>query len=378
MKADKDRGTVAALLTELIAVGDEPKCLSCRCYLDVLRQVWQDIEARGLENFPEAEALDEMIGRSVRAQSHDCLGCDPCLPVAPFNALNELFRESTGVRGRSCSAECAARTQDSLAAPPEHAPEWPPLPGSYRVLDPLAPGAVCTLSSEDLFESLAEATPPGVAIVGSMVTENLGIERLVRNLIAAPAVSWLLLCGVDSKGHRAGESLLALSRNGVDAEMRVVGAPGHRARLPSLTHAEVEAFRRRVTVLEHLAVTDPGEVLGLAAAVPARSRDAAGEQEPAVPLKVAERVAHLSSSPRDPAGYFVIDVLSHRKLLRLEHYTNDHRLTSVMEGESARDLYLSAIRKGLLSRFDHAAYLGRELGRAEDALRRGERFTQDG
>lgn len=373
-----DRKRVAALLTELVAVGDEPKCLSCHCYLDVLRQVREDIAARELENLPEAEALDEDIDRSVRAQSHGCPGCDPCLPVAPFNALNGLFRESTEGRGCSCSGKCTAETPEVLTVPSGGAPEWPPLPGSYRVLDSYAPGAICTLASGDLFEALAEAAPPGVAIVGSMVTENLGIERLVKNLAAAPAVSWLLLCGADSKGHQAGESLLALSRNGVDGEMRVVGAPGQRARLPNLTPIETEAFRRRVTVLPHLGVTDLGEVLALAAAVPACSRGPAGEPEAAVPLQAAERVTGLSPSPRDPAGYFVIDLLSSRKLLRLEHYTNDHRLTSVLEGTSARDLYLSAIRTGLLSRRDHAAYLGRELGRAEDALRRGERFSQDG
>jgi tetrahydromethanopterin S-methyltransferase subunit A len=246
------------------------------------------------------------------------------------------------------------------------------------VLDPCAPGAVCTLASEDLYEALAKAAPPGVAIVGSMVTENLGIERLVRNLAASPTVSWLLLCGVDSVGHRAGESLLALSRNGVDGEMRVVGAPGQRARLPNLAHGEVEVFRRRVPVLPHLGVTDPEKVLALASAVPVGVLGPAGEPEAAIPFPTAERVAGLPPSPMDPSGYFVIDVLPGRGLIRLEHYTNDHRLTSALEGASARDLYLSAIRKGSLSRFDHAAYLGHQLGRAEDALRRRERFTQDG
>ena len=145
-----------------------------------------------------------------------------------------------------------------------------------------------------------------------------------------------------------------------------------------LSPAEIAVFRRRVTLVPHLGVTNPEEVLALAAAVPVSSRGPAAEPKAAVPLPAAERVAGQSPSPGDPAGYFVIDLLPDRKLIRLEHYTNDHRLTSVMEGENARDLCLSAIRKGLLSRLDHAAYLGRELGRADDALRRGERFTQDG
>lgn len=377
MKAEEDREKIAALLAELAAVGGEPKCLSCHCYLDVLRQVWADVAARGLESLPEAEALDEIIGRSVGARPHDCLGCDPCLPVAPFNVLNEIFRKSAQDRVCSCPGDFSGNVAPETPATPEETVSWPPLPGSYRVLDPTAPGAICTLASTDLFDALAEAAPPGVAIVGSMVTENLGIERLVRNLVASPAVSRLLLCGVDSKGHRAGESLLALSRNGVDGEMRLVGAPGHRARLTNLTFAEVEAFRRRVAVVAHIGVADRDEVLALAAAVPLLPVGPGGTVEAAVPFRAAERVSAMPPSPGDPAGYFVIDILPDPKLLRLEHYSKDHRLTSVLEGASARDLYLSAIRKGLLSRLDHAAYLGRELGRAENALRRRERFTQD-
>lgn len=370
-----DRKKIAVHLLELMNVGDERQCLSCRCYLDILRQVREDVSSRGLETLPEAGMLDEAIERSVQAQSHDCLGCDPCLPVASFNALNEFFRESTEERACACSGECAKET--SLASSSEGVPGWPPLPGDFKVLDPRAPGAICTLASEDLLDALAGAAPPGVAIIGSMVTENLGIERLVRNLASAPAVTWLLVCGGDSKGHRAGESLLALFRNGVDKEMRVVGAPGQRARLPNLSFEEIEQFRRRVTVLPHLGVTDPGEVLALASAVQAGFRGSAREPGAAIPHQAGERVVRQPVSPGDPAGYFVIDLPADRKLIRVEHYTTDHRRTSVLEGTSARDLCLSAIRKGLLSRLDHAAYLGRELGRAEDALRRGERFRQD-
>jgi tetrahydromethanopterin S-methyltransferase subunit A len=72
-------------------------------------------------------------------------------------------------------------------------------------MDKDAPGAVCTLADEELYEALRKALLPGVALVGMLTTENLGIERLVRNVVANPRISWLLLCGTDSRGHRAGE-----------------------------------------------------------------------------------------------------------------------------------------------------------------------------
>jgi tetrahydromethanopterin S-methyltransferase subunit A len=79
----------------------------------------------------------------------------------------------------------------------------------------------------------------------------------------------------------------------------------------------------------------------------------------------------------DPAGYFVIYVDPSRQILSLEHYSNDGVLDVVIEGRAAPELYIPAVDKGLVSRLDHAAYLGRELARAQQALRLGEPFVQD-
>ena len=79
----------------------------------------------------------------------------------------------------------------------------------------------------------------------------------------------------------------------------------------------------------------------------------------------------------DPSGYFVIFVDHHRGMLSLEHYRNDGLLDVVIEGGSAAELYTPAIDQVLISRLDHAAYLGQELARAERSLKSGELFVQD-
>jgi len=61
----------------------------------------------------------------------------------------------------------------------------------------------------------------------------------------------------------------------------------------------------------------------------------------------------------------------------LEHYRNDGVLDMVIEGRAAAELYIPAIEKSLISRLDHAAYLGKELARAEQALLNGGSFVQD-
>ncbi len=61
----------------------------------------------------------------------------------------------------------------------------------------------------------------------------------------------------------------------------------------------------------------------------------------------------------------------------LEHYLNDGVLDVVIEGESAAEVYIPAVERKLVSRLDHAAYLGKELARAELALASGDAYVQD-
>ena len=79
----------------------------------------------------------------------------------------------------------------------------------------------------------------------------------------------------------------------------------------------------------------------------------------------------------DPAGWFVIDPDRRAGFLIVEHYTNAGVLDAVIEAEGAAAAYSTAIARGLVTRLDHAAYLGKELARAEAALRDGTAYVQD-
>ncbi len=71
----------------------------------------------------------------------------------------------------------------------------------------------------------------------------------------------------------------------------------------------------------------------------------------------------------DPAGSFMIRIAEGRIIAR-------HRRTTVA-GENARDVLNMLIDLGLVSRLDHAGYLGRELEKAELALKLGRSYVQD-
>ncbi len=49
----------------------------------------------------------------------------------------------------------------------------------------------------------------------------------------------------------------------------------------------------------------------------------------------------------------------------------------VLKGETAKAVYDEIIRMGLISRIEHATYLGSELEKAEIASKTGKNYVQD-
>ncbi len=268
----------------------------------------------------------------------------------------------------------------ALALSAEAPARWPVMEGDYSVGDVTSSVAVCTLADADLPGELKSAgLLARVAIVGTLSTENLGVERVVRNVVANPAIRYLVLCGRDSRGHQAGQALLALKANGLDGSLRVVGAAGPRAVLKNVTAEEVAAFRERVTVVDEIGTRDVGGIASVVETCLAQPR----ERDLALPPKVrqakvvqAERQKN-SEWVHDPEGFFVVLLDREGQAIVCEHYTEDQVLNEVIRGKHANDIANTAIKRGLLSRLDHAAYLGRELAKAETAMTLGLEYAQD-
>lgn len=79
----------------------------------------------------------------------------------------------------------------------------------------------------------------------------------------------------------------------------------------------------------------------------------------------------------DPKGYFTIKPFYKEKKIACRFYTNDHKRKCLIYGDHARDIYNTIVRMGLVSRFEHAAYLGKELMKAEIAMKNDLHFNQD-
>ncbi|MGK5547686.1 DUF4346 domain-containing protein [Streptomyces sp. URMC 127] len=253
--------------------------------------------------------------------------------------------------------------------------------------------AVCSLSSRELVEPLARL--PGVAVAGTLMTANLGIEEIVRTLARERAVRGLLVCGRDSPRFLAGQSLVALFRRGLrPGSGRIPGAAGHLPVLRSVTPREVEEVRARVRLVDLRGERDPAVLRAAVAALVSALRDtpppADGSGGRAVPYAVDAAVA-----PPDPAfeplhpvgrrrpletgidGFVVITVDRVHGRIRLRHYGSDVTPRHEMHGTRGETMLLGLLEAGVIEDPAHAGYLGGELAKAETALRLGLPYEQD-
>lgn len=348
----------AALLRQATAAA---KCSPCGCARSAAEAV---SSAAALSS--EARSAADGLRRALVKERYDCLGCRVCWPAQALGMLTD-----------------AGVLPDTVAACPSdpvvQRPGWPPLPGDYTVLRWDAPVAVCTLGDATLAGTVAQNAPPGCGIVGTLATENLGIERLVCNTVANHHLRFVLLVGTETRrtvGHLPGASLLALATGGVDSGGRIAGAPGRRPVLRNIATEEIARFRGVVEVVDLIGDTDVEKIVAAVAACVARDPGPAPPPRGGMGPVVTPGYLPTRMTP-DPAGYFVVYPHAARRLLRLEHYTNDGVLDAVVEGATPAECCTAAIDAGMISRLDHAAYLGRELARAEAALITGS-YVQDG
>ena len=123
-------------------------------------------------------------------------------------------------------------------------------------------------------------------------------------------------------------------------------------------------------------------------------------------LKIKNEITDRKLSQRDivldPSGYFIIKIDQINKKIIVEHYLNNidrkgialdpltnkpiqcdkqnkRQYNKIFEGNTAKEIGILITEKNtnLISKFDHALYLGRELQKAEECLLRNYDYIQD-
>lgn len=350
------------------------KCRKCGCMKETLENLRTSLSS--IET-PASSDLRQQIGawlKQMEPIKYACLGCEYCYPAVAMNVLNQAFPEAAKTQSLSCGFEVREQT-------------WPPVPGEYFALcnGQNCPVAVSTLASVELAETLARVRPKELCIVGKTETENIGIDKVIKNTITNPTLRFLLLVGKDPKGHQPGRTFVALWENGVDESMRVIGSPGRRPILRNVTREEVEAFRKQVWVVDLIGCEDVKiivEKLKELSQISSPSCDCNDSTEETRPVQLSTAPVVRAKEPTkvemDQAGYFVIIPQSERGIITVEHYSYDNRLLRVIEGKNARSVYWTMIENGWVTQLSHAAYLGKELERAALSMEHGFKYVQDG
>ncbi len=293
----------------------------------------------------------------------------PGLPVHPSNEFHKALN--------------ALKLEPSKTFNPIHervsASKWPYTTGAYHVGNKNSPVAVCVLSSEEMLDAFKNSTHlKKVAIVGKLSTENIGIEKIILNTISNPNIRFLILCGQESRGHYAGQAILSLTENGIDDDDRIVGAKGARPFLRNVTKEQIEDFRKQVKVVDLIGNTNSEKVL---LQVNECKKNNVEPFSTSHLIEKPEEIVAFHEAVKgfipDSLGFFTIFVKDKTGEIIVDHYSNDYILRHVLKGKRAEDICTTIMKLGLVSRLDHAAYLGRELQKAEDALRLGHNYEQE-
>lgn len=257
--------------------------------------------------------------------------------------------------------------------------EWPFHAGKHHVIDPTAPVVVVTWNDESRARELADREIGGLCMISTLCRNAAELERFVANVASNLSIQFLLLTGENGERPPAIEALLAIFENADNVSDDAAAlARSARARLQSI---DMRELAKRVKLIGLRGAAEPDAIAAkVEELVSGANRPNTGFLAPRGTGEGAvERIIAAPSTGDDirpdKAGAYVIGIEG--RSLIVEHYNSKRELLRVIEGSTAQDIYTTLIRNGWVSKLDHAAYLGRELTRAESALRDGESYTQD-
>lgn len=254
---------------------------------------------------------------------------------------------------------------------------WPSTEGRFYVGNKNSPVAVCTNATVEGIElDMAK-----VAICGKCVTENIGIEKIIQNVVANPNIRFLILCGKPSKGHFVEQAIIALIQNGVDQEKTIIGAVGNMPFLKGLDIEIIERFRAQVEPINLNGEIDSSIVMQTVEKCLAKNIGPYnGEKIEFVKIEEIEAKGPFHWK-EDPNGFFVVSLRLNQKKIVVEHLRNN-KITKKVVGDSAQDICYKIGQMQMVGDFEqtveHAMYLGRELQKAEVCLKNQLAYEQDG
>jgi len=128
--------------------------------------------------------------------------------------------------------------------------KFPVEKGNYMLGNEYSPVAVVIpRGNHNLIKIAVES---GAAIAGHLVTANIGIEKIIANIVSNPNIRYIIIFGMESEGHLAAQSFLSLHKNGIDENGRIIGSTGMTPYIRNLPKEAVERFREQIRYMVNL------------------------------------------------------------------------------------------------------------------------------
>ena len=116
--------------------------------------------------------------------------------------------------------------------------------------------AICTLSSIDLLKNIANSEIlHKISIVGRLLSENKGIDSIIKYLNKNYKVDTIIVCGKDVWGHKSGHSLFQLHKNGIDQNNRIINSSSPDPFL-TVSKSEIKHFQDNVKLVNLINVIE--------------------------------------------------------------------------------------------------------------------------
>lgn len=360
---------IAEDLTEISQI---KKCSFCGCFADTLKEFSSIAEQNGKIELSEKAGI--LRSHVIENKKYDCLGCNPCYPADISNLLFEMDNSPKEKEEKSscgCSSEC----------PAEDSAMWTVEKGEYLVGNKKSSIAINTLTDTGLPREIYAKLKKRIAIVGYCETENIGIEKIIKNIITNSNIRYLILCGNDSGngkiGHLSGQAILSLHENGISEKGKIIGAKGKRPFLKNITQEQVKIFQSQVEIINLIGTNSIIEIENAVTIYQAKNKPVFSDNTVSVSTNKIITARDPERLVLDKKGFFVIIPRKDENKIYVEYYANDGTLLQTVEGNDAASIYYTIIEKGFVSKLDHAAYLGKELTKAEYFLKYDIPFIQD-
>ena len=125
-----------------------------------------------------------------------------------------------------------------------------PIPEESYNGNPNSSIAVCTLSSIDLLKKFANSEIlDHVSIVGRLLSENKGIDSIIKHVNKNQKINTIIVCGKDVWGHKAGHSLFELHKNGVDENNKIINSTSPDPYITA-SQTQIEYFQKNIILVD--------------------------------------------------------------------------------------------------------------------------------